>query len=139
MIDWKKRKQDLSARIYNIPFANYYDLLDGEQRYVLDEIIAQEQSMIEKLEADKYKANFLWPYEEDSIEALGYEFANVRTEEYQKECWKGITDNIIKLEADKAELLEALKAIEEAVNDNCIPDAQMMIKNIINQVSGEQI
>ena len=53
MIDWKKRKQDLSTRIYNVPFANYYDLLDEEQRYVLDEIISQEQSMIEKLEADK--------------------------------------------------------------------------------------
>ena len=48
MINWIERKQDLSARIYNIPFANYYDLLDEEQRYVLDKIITQEQSMINK-------------------------------------------------------------------------------------------
>jgi hypothetical protein len=42
------------------------------------------------------------------------------------------------LEEQNKLMLEALKAIDEAVNDNCIPDAQMMIKNIINQVSGEQ-
>lgn len=38
----------------------------------------------------KYKANFLWPYEYDSIEALGYEFANAKTEEYREEVWSEI-------------------------------------------------
>ena len=42
------------------------------------------------------------------------------------------------LKQQNALMLEALKAIDEAINDNCIPDAQMMIKNIIKQVSGEQ-
>jgi hypothetical protein len=48
-------------------------------------------------------------------------------------------DDYIKfLEEQNALMLEALKAIDEAINDNCISDAQMMIKNIINQVPGEQ-
>ena len=34
-----------------------------------------------------YKANFLWGNPDDSIEAMGYEFANAKTEAYQKECW----------------------------------------------------
>ena len=34
-----------------------------------------------------YKANFLWGFNDDSIESIGYEFANAKTEEYQKECW----------------------------------------------------
>ena len=35
----------------------------------------------------EYKADFLCPYEEGSIEELGYEFANSKTEEYRKEIW----------------------------------------------------
>jgi hypothetical protein len=42
------------------------------------------------------------------------------------------------LEEQSELMLEALKAIDEAITDNCISDAQMMIKNIIKQVSGEQ-
>jgi hypothetical protein len=41
------------------------------------------------------------------------------------------------LEERNTLMLEALKAIDESINDNCISDAQMMIKNIINQVQGE--
>lgn len=35
----------------------------------------------------KYNANFLWGFPDNSIEAIGYEFANAKTEGYQKECW----------------------------------------------------
>jgi hypothetical protein len=45
-------------------------------------------------EREKYSANFLWPHEDDSIEQLGYEFANARTEEYQKEIWEELTKRI---------------------------------------------
>lgn len=44
----------------------------------------------EKLSMDEtkeYYANFLWPYEEGSIDEAGYEFANARTEEYQRRWW----------------------------------------------------
>ena len=44
----------------------------------------------------KYRANFLWPHEEDSIEALGYEFANANTEEYQRVCWEELVSKIKK-------------------------------------------
>jgi hypothetical protein len=42
------------------------------------------------------------------------------------------------LEEQNKLMLEALKVIDESINDNCISDAQMMIKNIIKHVSGEQ-
>lgn len=42
----------------------------------------------------QYSANFLWGFEDNSIEALGYEFANAKTEEYQKECWKALVEKI---------------------------------------------
>lgn len=41
-----------------------------------------------------YRANFLWGFPEESIEALGYEFANGKTEEYLKECWAALIDKI---------------------------------------------
>ena len=47
-------------------------------------------------------------------------------------------DYVYFLEEQRDLMLEALKAIDESINDNCISDAQMMIKNIIKQVSGEQ-
>ena len=46
-------------------------------------------------------------------------------------------DYILMLEEQYNLILEALKAIDESINDNCISDAQMMIKNIIKQVSGK--
>jgi len=35
-----------------------------------------------------YKADFLWPFDDGSIEEAGYEFANGQTSEYQKLWWK---------------------------------------------------
>lgn len=40
--------------------------------------------------SENYKANFLWPHEDGSLEQLGYEFANANTEEYREEVWKEI-------------------------------------------------
>ena len=36
----------------------------------------------------EYKAEFLWPHVEGSIEQAGYEFANARTSGYQRQWWK---------------------------------------------------
>lgn len=47
-----------------------------------------------------YKANFLWPFDHDSIEEAGYEFANAQTEEYQEEWWHILLERI---KADKIE------------------------------------
>jgi hypothetical protein len=38
----------------------------------------------------EYSANFLFGFDDNSIESIGYEFANAKTEEYQKECWEAI-------------------------------------------------
>lgn len=45
---------------------------------------------VENQPKPKYKANFLWPYESGSLEELLYEFANAKTEEYQKAIYLGI-------------------------------------------------
>lgn len=48
----------------------------------------------EKDESKQYSANFLWGHADDSIESLGYEFANAKTEAYQKECWNQLLEKI---------------------------------------------
>lgn len=35
----------------------------------------------------EYKAEFLWPHEDGSIEEAAYEFANANTEEYREIWW----------------------------------------------------
>lgn len=35
-----------------------------------------------------YKANFLWPHAYESVEAMGWEFANANTEAYRKLVWR---------------------------------------------------
>ncbi len=35
-----------------------------------------------------YRADFLWGFEDGSVEEAGYEFANARTETYRKEWWE---------------------------------------------------
>lgn len=35
-----------------------------------------------------YRANFLWPHTDGSVEAMGYEFANANTEAYRKMVWR---------------------------------------------------
>src|SRR3989304_10018407 len=41
-----------------------------------------------------YRANFLWPYKPDSIEAAAYEFANGQTDEYQEIWWNILVEKI---------------------------------------------
>lgn len=42
----------------------------------------------------KYRAEFLWPHNKDSIEEAGYEFANAITEEYRREWWKLLIERV---------------------------------------------
>ena len=62
---------------------------------------------------EKHKANFLWPHNDESIEALGYEFANAKTEEYREEMWKGIMSEIESLRKRVKELEEEVKAYRD--------------------------
>lgn len=41
-----------------------------------------------------YKADFLWPHEEGSVEQAGYEFANAKTEEYREQWWKILLERV---------------------------------------------
>ena len=45
---------------------------------------------------DRYKANFLWPYELGSVEEAGYEFANAYTEAGRESWWKLLLARAIK-------------------------------------------
>lgn len=49
----------------------------------------------------EFRANFLWPYEDDSIENAGYEFANGKTEAYRKQWWDILVERISQEEAER--------------------------------------
>jgi hypothetical protein len=42
----------------------------------------------------EYKADFLWPHQDGSLEQLGYEFANAKTEKYRREIWVELISRI---------------------------------------------
>ena len=56
----------------------------------------------------EYRANFLWPHTEDSLEEAGFEFANGRSENYQKYWWKLLIDRA------RAPLLEKMRDLRAA-------------------------
>ena len=55
----------------------------------------------------KYKADFLWPHDEDTVESLLYEFANSKADSYQKfiydEIKKFILTQVEKARREQAE------------------------------------
>ena len=52
---------------------------DEDFRRLFEEVPAEEPQT--------YSAPFLWPCREGSVEEAGYEFANAKTPEFQKEWW----------------------------------------------------
>ena len=44
----------------------------------------------------KDKADFLWPHDEGSVEAAGYEFANAKTEAYRQQWWDILCESIVR-------------------------------------------
>jgi hypothetical protein len=64
----------------------------------------------------KTVANFLWEFEDDSIETAGYEFANAMTEEYRHEAWLVLLA-CIKEEAESARdaALREVERLREAL------------------------
>jgi len=42
----------------------------------------------------EYRANFLWPHDDNSIEEAGYEFVNARDEEYRRSWWRILVNRI---------------------------------------------
>jgi len=89
----------------------------------------------------KYRANFLWGYGDDSIESLGYEFANAVTEEYQEACWKELKKSIKSSEwwdlqieqlKDLAKIMEKrIKELEE--KENVPPQSEVETKETENK------
>jgi len=53
--------------------------------------------------APEYRADFLWPYDDGSVEEAGYEFANARTEAYRREWWTILRDRIAAQSAQNKE------------------------------------
>jgi hypothetical protein len=88
--------QFLQSRGYDLP--NYHlggKTLEQAGLAYYEEGKQKQKTQEEQKHNDKqYSANFLWGFEDNSIEALGYEFANAKTEEYQKECWKALVEKI---------------------------------------------
>lgn len=79
-----------------------------------------------------YRANFLWPPEDDSIEQIGYEFANGKTDEYQKQSWELLVNAIReKAKSDIIKRLSEVKTYNEIANstiDMCISQIEFLDK-----------
>lgn len=63
-------------------------------------------------ETDGYRANFLWPHGDDSVNEAGYEFANARTEEYRKQWWEILLSRAAQPKAEVGwgdDLMEAIR------------------------------
>jgi hypothetical protein len=67
----------------------------GQQRFNAEHLyqLAEAAESLEgktgsQKEARAYRANFLWPPDEGSVEQAGYEFANAKVEEYCREWWR---------------------------------------------------
>lgn len=43
---------------------------------------------------DGYRAAFLWPHDDGSVEEAGYEFANGKTLEYQRLWWGVLLERV---------------------------------------------
>ncbi len=57
----------------------------------------EESKELLKKDKSKYRADFLWPCEEGSIEQAGYEFANGLTEDYRQSWWLILCSRIAEL------------------------------------------
>ena len=81
MLIVQKHLQAVTKALTGKDVASIGELLDS---------ISNLQDIILKLE--NTKADFLWPFEECSLEEAGYEFCNAKTEEYRKEWWDILVD-----------------------------------------------
>lgn len=64
------------------------------------EEISSLKSQLEQ--ANKARADFLWPFEDESIAEAAYEFANGKTQEYQKEWFDILTIRITKAALERS-------------------------------------
>jgi hypothetical protein len=62
-----------------------------------------------------YRANFLWESDENSVERLGYEFANSATEKYQRLMWKELLSQV-RAEAINVALEAAALEVDKLAN-----------------------
>ena len=56
----------------------------------------------------KYKAEFLWPHEDGSIEEAGYEFANGKSEDYVKKWWEILLERALGYDAVNCAVVKKL-------------------------------
>ena len=79
-----------------------------------------------------YKANFLWGFEDSSLESIGYEFCNAKTEEYCRMQWGFLKEKIEEINEETAAERDRLRAILKRVDawartlPNCEPMADIL-------------
>lgn len=108
---------------------------DLRERYPLLPIPNEPTTEHVSEDKEKYNANFLWGFGDDSIEALGYEFANAKTENYQKACWGDLIQKIKESTSEDEELFVWVKASEGNLplgeHKKIIPILYKSVPNII--------
>jgi hypothetical protein len=86
---------------------------------------------------EEYRANFLWPPEEGSIEQAGYEFANGLSESYRKGWWG------ILLERAREKKPEPTSSIRVAAEKFCAkyvltgPDKSFIVQGLEEAIRAE--
>ena len=85
---------------------------------------------IEELVNDDYRADFLWPFSEGSVEEAGYEFVNAKTKEYIHEWWKVLLERAVLEEREAcAKVCEELDSYIEDDPGESYADAIRMRSN----------
>ena len=66
----------------------------------VSEIVGQPFGCVKKAMQPEARANFLWPYDDGSVEEAGYEFANAKTEAYRRQWWEILVARVREDEAE---------------------------------------
>lgn len=92
----------------------------------------------------RHPANFLWPYEDGSVEEAGYEFVNGKTEPYRKLWWKELKRRIIDQHNSKVKTalrlhLDFLKSLPDGWLGNTSGDIRLLHNAYIASIQAGMI
>ncbi len=87
----------MSLEIAKESIENFLKSVDGPSSYVPVKAIRallEDHNELTKPKERVFCGNFLWPYEDNSIEQIGYNLLNCYTEELRKIYWDALVEKI---------------------------------------------